>query len=194
MARRSDHTRPELIELALDSARNIVSEEGIDALSARKITARMGYTVGTLYQIFSDMDDLVERMNAGTLAALYEHCRQGMGRDETGAKLMALGVLFGEFVKEHPKEWDAVMSYRYKDGHTTSDDYQHEILRLFGLMKTATSQFYGTGAEEEHAADMAMLWASLTGIIGIANSERQVGGSLEEMLERLVRMYLNSRA
>lgn len=194
MARRSDHTRDELTQLALDAARAIVIEDGIAALSGRKVTKRMGYTIGTLYQLFDGMDDLVERMNAGTLALLYEHCRPGAEHADVARKLRAFGMLFTEFVKDHPNEWDAVMSYRYGEDHSRSDEYNREILRLFGLMETATAQFYDDGDQEEHSADMAILWASLTGVLGVANSERRLGDmSLEQMLDRLIRMYLKSR-
>ena len=194
MARRSDHTRPELTQLALDTARAIVSRDGISALSSRKVATKIGYTVGTLYQIFDDMDDLVERLNAQTLAELYKHCRAGEQHDDIADKLQSFGLLFMEFVRENANAWDAVMSYRYKDDHTTSDFYHHEILKLFGLMEGATQEFYGPEQKDEHAADMAMLWASLTGILGVANSERNVGGPLEEMLSRLIKMYLASRS
>ncbi len=194
MARRSDHTRAELTQLALESARAIVKKDGIPALSVRKVTARMGYTVGTLYQLFDGMDDLVERMNAKTLAALYEHCSKGAELDEVAAQLKAFGILFIEFVKAHPNEWDAIMSYRFKEDHTTSDEYHREILRLFGLLETATQQFYGEDDQEEHSADMALLWASLTGIWGVAKSERQVGGTLEQMIDQLISLYLDARS
>lgn len=194
MARRSDHTAAEITRLALDSARSIVKADGITAVSARKVTKRMGYTIGTLYQHFDDMDDLVERMNAETLAALYEHCHEGAALGDTAAQLKAFGILFIEFVKAHPNEWDAIMSYRFKDDHTTSDEYSYEIQRLFGLMETATQQFYDKDEHEAHSADMALLWASLTGIWSVANSERQVGGSLEQMIERLIGMYLDARS
>jgi hypothetical protein len=140
------------------------------------------------------MDGLVERMNAETLAMLFDHCESGADQDGVAQQLKALGVLFGEFVKAHPNEWDAVMSYRYKDGHVTSDFYHHEILKLFGLMENATRQFYPEGQAKQHADDMAMLWASMMGILGIASSERQVGGSFEQMLELLIDMYLKARA
>ena len=155
----------------------------------------MGYTVGTLYQLFDGMDDLVERMNTETLAALYNHCREGAKVEGVAEQLKAYGILFVEFVKAHPYEWDAIMSYRYREDHVISEAYSHEILRLFGLMERATRRFYDETEREEHSADMAVLWASLMGILGIANSERQVGGlSLEQMLDRLIRMYLKARS
>lgn len=178
--------------MALESAREIVAKEGVAALSARKVSKSIGYASGTLYQIFDGMDDLVETMNAMTLAALYDHCRAGAQHGGVAAQLRAFSMLFIEFVKEHPNEWDAIMSYRYKDDHTTSDAYATEIQRLFGLMQSATRQFYSENEGDQHATEMALLWASLTGILGIASSERQVGGTLEEMIDQLIRMYLKS--
>ncbi|MEM7752377.1 MAG: TetR/AcrR family transcriptional regulator [Pseudomonadota bacterium] len=194
MARRSDHSREDLTELALEAAREIVVDGGLSALSGRKVTKRIGYTIGTLYQMFDGMDDLVDRMNTQTLAALYEHCKTAVERGDVAEQLNALGLRFVEFVRAHPNEWDAIMSYRYKDRHAASEAYSIEIQRLFGLMESATGEFYGPGEFEEHATDMALLWASLTGIWAVASSERELGGTLEHMIDRLVRMYLKARA
>lgn len=180
--------------MALDAARQIVRKDGIQALSGRKVTGRIGYTIGTLYQLFDDMDHLVERMNAETLAALYDHCRVETEAATVATQLKTLAFRFIDFVKAHPNEWDAIMSYRYKDGHVSSDFYIYEIQRLFGLMATATAQFYTDETQEEQAADMALLWSSLTGIWGIASSERTVGGTMEQMIDRLVEMYISARS
>lgn len=181
--------------MALDAARAIVVEEGVAGLSGRKVTKRIGYTIGTLYQLFEGMDDVVERMNIGTLSALFEHCRVAVEeQDDVAAQLNALALGFVEFVRARPMEWDAIMSYRYKDGYVISDAYNQEIQKLFGLMEGATAQFYGAGEAEDQATDMALLWASLTGIWAVASSERELGGTLEHMIDRLVRMYLKARA
>ena len=48
MARRKDHTREELIQIAIDSGREIVRTEGVASLTARRVAKEMGYTAGTL--------------------------------------------------------------------------------------------------------------------------------------------------
>ena len=195
MARRSDHTREELTEMALESARAIVVEKGVSALSGRKVTARMGYTVGTLYQLFDSMDELVWTMNARTLGALYEKCVENSETGSVADRLRAFGMTFVTFVENHSNEWEAVMSYRYGERHVFTEEYEARIRELFGLMREATGQFYDASERAEHSADMAVLWASLTGILSVAVSERQVGGlTLEQMLDRLIQMYLSGRA
>ena len=195
MARRSDHTREELIEMALESARAIVVKNGVSALSGRKVTARMGYTVGTLYQLFENMDELVCTMNARTLRALYERCTESSQTGTVADRLRAFGMTFVTFVENHSNEWEAVMSYRYGERHVFTEEYEARIRELFDLMREATGQFYSEAERADHSADMAVLWASLTGILGVAVSERKVGGlTLEQMLDRLIQMYLSGRS
>ena len=180
--------------MALDAARAIVVEKGISALSGRKVTARMGYSIGTLYQIFDGMDDLVERMNARTLAALYDQCAPSAEIETVADRLRAFGFSFVDFVNSHSNEWDAVMSYGYGRDHEFTDLYDREIRKLFGLMLEATKHLYHEDEKVDHTADMAVLWSSLTGILSVAASERQVGGlTLRQMLDRLIQMYLNAR-
>ena len=65
---------------------------------------------------------------------------------------------------------------------------------LFGLMRKSTGHLYGEDEAKEHATDMGVLWASLTGIFSVAASERHVGGlTLEQMIDRLIGIYLQSR-
>ena len=73
MGRRSDHTAEELRRMTLDAARKIVSENGLRGLTTRSIAREIGYTVGTLYQIFDNVDRLIEQMNIETLDAMRSH-------------------------------------------------------------------------------------------------------------------------
>ncbi len=70
MARRSDHSRDELYDMALEAARQIAEKEGLRGLKARGIAREIGYTIGTLYNLFEDLDDLIVHLNGRTLDAL----------------------------------------------------------------------------------------------------------------------------
>ena len=76
MARRSDHSREELYVMALAAAREIAEKDGLRGLKARRISREIGYTVGTLYNVFSNLDDLIIHLNGTTLDALYVSCAQ----------------------------------------------------------------------------------------------------------------------
>ena len=70
MARRSDHNRDELRNMALEAAYEIVVSEGARNLTTRKVAARIGYSVGTLYLIFKNLDDLKLALNIQSITRL----------------------------------------------------------------------------------------------------------------------------
>ena len=72
MARRSDHSREEIKEMALVAAEKMILANGKDGLSARKVAQEIGYTVGTLYLVFKNLDELILHVNGRTLDRLFE--------------------------------------------------------------------------------------------------------------------------
>src|SRR5262245_29039349 len=102
MARRSDHTREELYKLALDAARKIVGKEGLRGLSTRRVAGEIGYTAGTLYQLFDDLDDLIMRLNGTTLDALYSMCGEVSPSGDPGMALKELANRYIDFVAKNP--------------------------------------------------------------------------------------------
>ena len=71
MARRSDHSRDELRKMTLNAAGRIIAERGLDGLSIRGIAQEIGYTSGTLYQLFRNLDDLIIATHILTLQDLH---------------------------------------------------------------------------------------------------------------------------
>ena len=70
MGRRSTHTPQQLRELILDAAQDIIEAQGIAGLSAREIARRIGYSPGTIYNMFENLDDVVLNIEARVLDAL----------------------------------------------------------------------------------------------------------------------------
>ena len=194
MARRSDHTREELRNLILESARRIVQSDGIETLTARKIAAGTGYTVGTIYQHFEGMDDLVHQLNGGTLQSLYEHCAGLNLIGSPGENLTTLANSFVEFAEARGNEWEAVISYRYGPDHEWSEDYDATVSNLLGLMGRATASLYSSDKKAQQIKDMRLLWVSLYGAFTL-NSAGRLGKeqTLPEIIDSLVEMFLSSK-
>ena len=57
MGRRSTHSPQQLRELILDAAQEIIDVHGLAGLSAREIARRIGYSPGTIYNMFDNLDD-----------------------------------------------------------------------------------------------------------------------------------------
>ena len=80
MGRRNEHSREELRDLALRAAAEIVDSSSAAALSMREVARRIGYTVGALYIVFENLDDLIVGLNERTVAELRAALEKIRGR------------------------------------------------------------------------------------------------------------------
>ena len=194
MARRSDHTREELRDLALKSARDIVREEGVSRLSTRKVADKIGYTSGTLYQVFRNRDDLVEQMNAETLNLLFQKCSPVDSNRAIHDRLSRLASGFVTFANEHPNEWTAVINYAYATDHEWSKQYDENLEQLLGLLVEATAELYTEIGSVTQMTDVRLLWQSLYGIFSLGAANRLgKDQSVEASVDALIELYLSAR-
>ncbi len=62
-------------ETLLRCGRKMVAEQGVEALSARKLAMKANSSVGMIYSIFGTMDNYIVEQNITTLKELYENMR-----------------------------------------------------------------------------------------------------------------------
>src|ERR1044071_9416941 len=113
MGRRNQHTRDQQIDMAVRAAEQIVIRDGIAGLSMRKVAQAIGYTVGNLYLLFQNQDDLLAALNERTADAIYLHLRDAIEplpdpRERLGA--MARGYI--EFATRNPHRWRLMFEHR----------------------------------------------------------------------------------
>ncbi|MHA1567391.1 MAG: TetR/AcrR family transcriptional regulator [Alphaproteobacteria bacterium] len=180
--------------MSLDAARKIVREEGLAALTTRKIAKAIGYTVGTLYQIFEGVDDLIEQMNAETLDELHDLCQQidfGAGPIRSLTDL-ADGYL--KYARENPRLWSAVFEHHPAEGHQRQEPYQESGRRLMGLVERAIDPLFEPSNKQNRLHEARVLWASFYGISALSTEDNlSQEETVAEMIETLVEIYVSSR-
>ena len=162
MARRKDHTRDQLKTMAIESGYKIIEKQGIKNLTMRKISGDIGYTVGTLYNIFEDFSDLMLHINAKTLDALYalidEKCVTSKNSKDT---LKKIAHIYIEFATKNFHLWSVLTDYEH-DRDDRPQWYQDKTGKLFTLVETS---LHTTTPNKKRAAQSAkILWASVHGI------------------------------
>jgi AcrR family transcriptional regulator len=97
--------RGDLRERIVEAARDIVSEEGLDALSMRALGVRVGYSPATIYLHFQDKDELLHSvMEEGfkRLAATMEVELAALGPDAAaGDRLAGKARAYARFAVEN---------------------------------------------------------------------------------------------
>ena len=134
MGRRSDHTRPELEDLFLAEGRRQLAETGLAGFSAREVAKRVGYSIGTLYNVFGSYDGLMLALNARTLAMWAEHLRTRLADVDAGEdRIEALVHGYFEFAVANPKAWIAIYEHHMADGGPAPESYRALAADLMSL-------------------------------------------------------------
>ena len=173
MARRSDHTRKELRALALQAAREVAESEGWRGLTARKVAARIGYSVGTLYNVFQDLDDMILALNGETLEALFTDLQASQAAIETDRPeeaLKALGDAYMAFIDRHPNLWDILFEHRLPRGRRVPPWYNEMVAGLLGLLEQAIAPLFDESEQAERGRAARVLWCAMHGICSLARS------------------------
>lgn len=193
MGRRSDHSRDQLRTMALAAAREIVHEDGLSGLSARKVAAKIGYTVGTLYLIFENLDELILHMNAATLDDLHDWLHEDSRRyRKAESRLLALAHSYIRFASEYPNLWVSVFEHRLPEDHALPEWFSDKVDGLFTLVEDALRPLVERKDSEVRLAARA-LWSGVHGIcgLGMTGKLRYIGvEDVKNLADSLIKNYL----
>jgi len=189
VGRRSDHTREELHERILSAGEAIVSEHGVVGLTARRLADHIGYSVGTIYNFFEDLDDLVVHVNARTLDRMYAACARIPKRESAEEALRAYAKAYLRFTKGHQKLWAMLIDGGSHHHRELPDWYQAKVERLLGLVEEALATLLTDERDRKRSA--RVLWASLHGISALA-SAGAVAEDPAELVNDLITRYVAS--
>jgi AcrR family transcriptional regulator len=170
MARRADHSREELYENAMRAARRIVEAGGYRALTARNVADAIGYSPGTLYNVFENLDDLIVHLNGRTLDALYDRL---VHQEAATSPEESLGILLDGylgFLDDHPKLWNVLFEYSLPEGFELPEWYALKVNKVLGLLEDALSPLFSRQEADAKANAARILWAGLHGICSLSGS------------------------
>lgn len=193
MARRQDHTRDELRELALGAASRLLDEQGFEALSTRRIATEIGYSAGTLYSVFRNLDDLCWQLNGRTLELLLERL-EALDEPDPRARLRAFALVYTAFAGQWPQRWSLLFEHRTPDTLDVPTWLDDAIARLFGLVEAGVRELAPEAGDTEIALVARTLWGAVHGITVLQLRGKLFltqGGSSTPMLNSLVDHYLD---
>jgi AcrR family transcriptional regulator len=198
MARRSDHSREELREMAITAAEQIVVEQGYEGLSARKVATAIGYTVGTLYLVFENLDDLILRVNARTLDRLHARMSESKVQCVDASDcLLHLGQIYIRFADEDPHRWAMVFEHRFSEDQVVPAWYREKIARMFALVEEVLEPLSDRHTHAAITQASRALWGGVHGICILALAGKLgVAGvdSVQDLTNTLITNYLKGFA
>lgn len=192
MARRSDHTRSELTELVQETARTLIERDGLDAVTARRIASEIGYSPGSIYNVFDNLDHLISAVNEDTMRMLNAELAKVEMTGDARQNARRVLAVYIDFREAHPALWDAVLAHAIRPGVVQPESYLKEIEISFGVAARAIAPAFDGDADELRLA-VDVLWSSLQGIFSISPQgllATDIQTRRREMAEFLVETYL----
>ncbi|MCU7853268.1 MAG: TetR/AcrR family transcriptional regulator [Candidatus Thiodiazotropha sp. (ex Monitilora ramsayi)] len=194
MSRRSDHSREEIREMALAAAETIASEQGYTGLSARKVASAIGYTVGTLYLVFDNLDDLILQVNGRTLDHLHaQMVKEQNQHQDARERLLQLGHTYIRFADEDPHRWEMIFEHHLPEDHETPKWFLEKVARMFLLVETGLEPLAKQHSPQEITQAARALWGGVHGICILAVTRKlDVVGvdSVQDLSQSLMDNYL----
>lgn len=198
MARRSDHSREEIRTMALDAAAIILEQEGLKKLTARNVANAIGYTVGTLYLVFKNLDDMMLQLNAHTLDELYDWLNERREPEVSPQQqLQVLADAYIDYALNHSARWNLLFEALSSVDGGLPDWYQQRLSKVFGLIESALTPLADHHDKKAITQAARVLWASVQGICTLKIRHRldlAGGQSTSEMAAMLIDNFLRGFA
>jgi len=169
MARGPNIDREKMKEAIVEQAGYIIGEEGLQGLSIRKISGRIGCSVGTIYNIFRNLDEVILSVNGLTLDDLHSQLESvvaGVVEPKIGVQRLAQKYI--EFSRDNLHLWNTLFDHRLPAGTPLPGWLQYKIDKPFLLVGKTLAPLFTNNEERERTA--RILWAGLHGICSLSLS------------------------
>lgn len=164
---------PEVRDRVLAAARKAMEKNGVDGVKARFIANEAGISVGSIYNMFDDLDALIRLVNGETYDELLALERAALDKARASNKsnteqMLALAETYLEFVVHHQDRWSATLAFNRSRTQAPPKWYLQKELALFNVIEDAISAFPGAHDHDKRNVSARALWASVHGIVTMA--------------------------
>jgi AcrR family transcriptional regulator len=174
MGRRSVHSPEELRQLILDASQTIVERNGITGLSAREIARMIGYSPGTLYNIFENLDDVLLTLQVQLMGRTVEHLKRvPLGQD--GEKnIEDLAQAYVDFALVNRRMWNLFLAHNLPAGKSVPAPFHDYTDVLVHIVRGALAQVVPGLPRDDLDTSARSFLAAVNGITAFAATEKGV--------------------
>ena len=169
---RRNPEREQIREKILAAARELIVREGYEAVSMRKIAARVEYTAMALYRHFADKETLLRALCLEDFRTL-RHAMDRISVDpDPIARLRRMGLAYVDFALEFPNQYRLLfMTPLPREAHVETVVAEHPEVDCYAWLRDTVSEAIAAGRFRPGLDDADQLsqtyWAVLHGIVSL---------------------------
>lgn len=155
-------------------ARELLKDKGLDFLTARKLADYSGYSVGTIYNQFKSMDNLIVWENCYTLDELYETLKVAEFGSDAYKNLNALIEKFVDFVLDNKNLWFTLYNFHFKNDLKEHElFYLRRIIKIVWVLENNLHKLFRKVPENERKVSTEVLFISLFALSSLLATEKE---------------------
>ena len=194
MARRSAHTPEELRQCILDAAQSIIERDGLVGLSAREVARLIGYSPGTLYNIFENLDDVLLTLQTQLAGRLVDVMKTVPAAATPQASIDALGRAYIDFALENKRMWNLLFTHNLPEGKSAPAGLHDNINAVGVIVADVLKPLMPNASKAEIEIAARALWSGVHGITAIAVTGKGpslTGATAHLFVKQLTSTYTN---
>ena len=180
-----------LREAILDVMEQRIAASGLSGLGMRGIADAVGCSLGMIYKVGVDHDELVLMVNARTLDAISDALRSAVtAADRPQSAMCNMALAYLDYAQENMPRWDALFSHRMADGCPVPEWYAEKRDAMFHDLATAVAPAVGGASSQEMDEFSRMLFSAVHGLVTLG-LQQKISRVSPAMLRHQVRNLVN---
>jgi AcrR family transcriptional regulator len=169
-----------LREQLIDAAERAIAEKGLAALKARDLAQEVGCAVGTIYNVFEHLDELVLFVGSRTLAMLETALRAVGSPDRRGSAeeaaddMVRLALAYLEFAATHTVRWRALFEHRMSEARPLPEWFVEQQHRMFAQVERPLAALLPELDRDARRILARTVFSAVHGIVALGLEEKLV--------------------
>ena len=179
-------------------AESAIAADGLAALRARNLADCVGCSVGAIYNLVTDIDELILLVAQRTMADLNARLHSvDKGRAGEPERFVAWALAYCAFAADHRNRWRALFEHRLVPGRALPDWFEADQMRLFVRLEEGLAARLPALDAAARRLRARTMFSAVHGIVALGLEEKIVAMpmvAVEAELATFVRAYLAGMA
>ena len=180
-----------LREQLIDAAERTIGEKGLAALKVRDLAREVGCAVGTIYNVFEHLDELVLCVGSRTLAmfeaalrAVRSPSRHGSA-EEAVVDMVRLALAYLGFAAKLTVRWRALFEHRMNEARPLPEWFVEQQHRLFAQLERPLEALVPELDRDARRILARTVFSAVHGIVALGLEEKLVSMPLPKLAGQL---------
>jgi len=188
--------REKLRDELLNAAEDMIATSGLAGLRTRELAQRIGIATGAVYNLVDDVDDLILRVRARTLARLDAALTAAEAERPLAPidRLARIAVAYCDFAADNTELWRAMFEHRMPAGKTIPEQWTVEQMGLFRHIQGPLVALLPKRSAAELGLLARNLFSAVHGMVVLGLEQKLIAMPLDVLrreIARIVRAMVN---